>query len=218
MDDQKKCGAKTRSGKPCRRPGTGIGGRCDLHGGAAGSGRPIIHGRFSKQLPPKLKEAYERSEGDERLLSLRSDAALFDALIQETLPKLIDSEQHAELWENAIAQFDEITKALASGDTKQARISIQLLGQVLKNGLGGLNAENRALELVERKARILEAEHKRLKMLNDHLDSRQAMALITFLMQSVMANVKDPDAIRAIQHDFARATGQLGQRSTLEAS
>ena len=30
---QQKCGARTRSGKPCRAPGNGAGGRCKLHGG-----------------------------------------------------------------------------------------------------------------------------------------------------------------------------------------
>lgn len=217
MAKYKPCGAKTRGGGKCKKPGSGVGGRCEIHGGAKGSGRPVIHGRFSKQLPPKLQAAYDRAEADERLLSLRADAALFEALIQECLPKLLDSSEHAELWENAVAQFDEVTKALTAGDTKQARVSLHLLGQVLKNGLGALNAETKALDLIERKSKILESEVKRLKLLNDHIDSRQAMTLVTFLMSSVMSNVKDPDALRAIQQDFVRATGQLGQRTALEA-
>lgn len=49
-----RCGAKTRSGKPCRAPAANGKGRCRLHGGAAGSGAPIgnqnafKHGRYSK--------------------------------------------------------------------------------------------------------------------------------------------------------------------------
>jgi len=35
----RQCGARTRSGKPCRSPATKKG-RCRLHGGAAGSGGP----------------------------------------------------------------------------------------------------------------------------------------------------------------------------------
>ena len=34
-----RCGAKTRSGRPCRAPMTGKG-RCRMHGGAKGSGGP----------------------------------------------------------------------------------------------------------------------------------------------------------------------------------
>jgi hypothetical protein len=35
----RRCGARTRSGKPCRSPATKKG-RCRLHGGASGSGGP----------------------------------------------------------------------------------------------------------------------------------------------------------------------------------
>jgi hypothetical protein len=35
----RQCGARTRSGKPCRSPATKKG-RCRLHGGASGSGGP----------------------------------------------------------------------------------------------------------------------------------------------------------------------------------
>jgi hypothetical protein len=35
-----RCGAKTRSGKPCRSPAVQGKKRCRMHGGAAGSGAP----------------------------------------------------------------------------------------------------------------------------------------------------------------------------------
>jgi hypothetical protein len=35
-----RCGAKTRSGKPCRSPAVTGKKRCRMHGGAAGSGAP----------------------------------------------------------------------------------------------------------------------------------------------------------------------------------
>lgn len=49
-----RCGAKTRSGKPCRAPAANGKGRCRLHGGAKGSGAPLgnqnalKHGRYTK--------------------------------------------------------------------------------------------------------------------------------------------------------------------------
>lgn len=49
------CGAKTRSGTPCQKPGSGVGGRCRLHGGASPTGkdsRLYKHGGFSKYLQP----------------------------------------------------------------------------------------------------------------------------------------------------------------------
>ena len=49
-----RCGAKTRSGNPCRSPAVAGRERCRMHGGAAGSGGPTgrrnglyRHGRFT---------------------------------------------------------------------------------------------------------------------------------------------------------------------------
>jgi hypothetical protein len=48
------CGARTRSGGPCRAPKVAGKSRCRMHGGAAGSGAPMgerngnwRHGRFT---------------------------------------------------------------------------------------------------------------------------------------------------------------------------
>jgi hypothetical protein len=43
------CGAKTRSGGPCRLPGAGCGGRCKLHGGAS-TGPRTVEGRARSAL------------------------------------------------------------------------------------------------------------------------------------------------------------------------
>lgn len=44
-----RCAATSRqTGKPCKNPGLGAGGRCRFHGGAS-SGRPPIHGYSTKQ-------------------------------------------------------------------------------------------------------------------------------------------------------------------------
>jgi len=49
-----RCGAKTRSGKPCKSPAVGGKKRCRMHGGAAGSGAPlgnknaVKHGFFTR--------------------------------------------------------------------------------------------------------------------------------------------------------------------------
>jgi hypothetical protein len=46
----KRCGAKARStGEPCKRYASIGFTRCKFHGGAKGSGRPIVHGGRSAQ-------------------------------------------------------------------------------------------------------------------------------------------------------------------------
>jgi hypothetical protein len=55
MLDSRRCGAKSRSGKPCRSPAVTGKKRCRMHGGAAGSGAPrgnknaLKHGRNTRE-------------------------------------------------------------------------------------------------------------------------------------------------------------------------
>jgi uncharacterized protein YjcR len=50
-----RCGAKTRSGKPCMSPAVSGKKRCRMHGGAPGSGAPrgnknaLKHGRYTRE-------------------------------------------------------------------------------------------------------------------------------------------------------------------------
>ena len=53
MNQAPRCGARTRSGKPCRSPAVRGKRRCRMHGGAPGSGAPVgnrnalRHGRYT---------------------------------------------------------------------------------------------------------------------------------------------------------------------------
>lgn len=56
-----RCGAKTRSGKPCRAPTVAGKKRCRMHGGAEGSGAPVgnqnalKHGLYTKEAIAERK-------------------------------------------------------------------------------------------------------------------------------------------------------------------
>jgi hypothetical protein len=55
MLSSQRCGAKTRSGKPCMSPAISGKKRCRMHGGGPGSGAPqgnqnaLKHGRYTRQ-------------------------------------------------------------------------------------------------------------------------------------------------------------------------
>lgn len=55
------CGAKTSRGTPCRSPKVSGKKRCYKHGGAAGSGRPPIHGLYSRTVreDPELRKCLD---------------------------------------------------------------------------------------------------------------------------------------------------------------
>lgn len=76
------CGAKTRSGSPCKSHAVLGRTRCRMHGGAVPRGAALpqtIHGRYSKSLPTRLRERFDASERDPELLNLRQEIALIDS-------------------------------------------------------------------------------------------------------------------------------------------
>jgi hypothetical protein len=57
-----RCGAKTRSGRPCRAPAVNRSSRCRMHGGAPGSGGPkgSRNGSYERGLYTVEAIAYRR--------------------------------------------------------------------------------------------------------------------------------------------------------------
>lgn len=61
MLNSRRCGARTRSGAPCRAPAVSGKARCRMHGGAAGSGAPkrnanaVTHGNFTREARAERK-------------------------------------------------------------------------------------------------------------------------------------------------------------------
>ena len=56
MNRSPRCGARTRSGRPCRSPAVNGRTKCRMHGGATGSGaqagnrNALRHGRYTREL------------------------------------------------------------------------------------------------------------------------------------------------------------------------
>jgi hypothetical protein len=69
-----RCGAKTRSGKPCRSPAVGGKKRCRMHGGAPGSGAPrgntnaLKNGRYTREAIAERRQLRELLRQSRRLI------------------------------------------------------------------------------------------------------------------------------------------------------
>ena len=70
-----RCGAKTRSGKPCRSPAVDGKKRCRMHGGAPGSGAPrgnknaVKHGLYTREAIAQRRQLSELVRQSRKLLS-----------------------------------------------------------------------------------------------------------------------------------------------------
>lgn len=83
-----RCGAKTRSGTPCKKEaGWGTDhlgqGKCKLHGGAT----PVKHGRYSKINRPRIRELLDQFEHDPVPLDLLPEVKLLRALVLDFIER-----------------------------------------------------------------------------------------------------------------------------------
>ena len=69
-----RCGARTRSGRPCRAPAVAARARCRMHGGAPGSGAPkgnknaLKHGLYTREAREERRKSRELIRESRRLL------------------------------------------------------------------------------------------------------------------------------------------------------
>ena len=103
------CGAKCRDGHSCKgKPMAN--GRCRMHGGAA-TGRPIIHGRYSKSLPADLKDRYEYFKADPDILSLKPEIALARTMMERFMSCFVEGQKiGVGVGEELRSWFDSISK------------------------------------------------------------------------------------------------------------
>jgi hypothetical protein len=70
-----RCGAKTRSGRPCKSPAVNGKGRCRMHGGAPGSGAPhgntnaLKHGLYTRDAIAERRQVGDLVRQSRELLS-----------------------------------------------------------------------------------------------------------------------------------------------------
>ncbi len=198
------CGAKTKSGTPCRRPPLAGRTRCRLHGGAslAGASHPgFRHGkrsRYLKHLPATLKDGYKSILEDPELESMREEVGLLTVRITELVSKL--GKIQAPAWSEALASL-EVVIGEEDGDVREQ--ALEALGSVLENGRDAATvyqqtwAELRGL--IQERTRTATAEWKRLNDMNAVVTAEQALTFATALLNAAREVVTDRETLRRLQ-------------------
>src|SRR5690554_1667741 len=96
------CGAKTRSGAPCKKQaGWGTDhlgqGKCRLHGGAT----PVKHGRYSTITRPRIRELLDQFENDAEPLNLLPEVKLLRALLTDFVERYDEITEATLAWHNS---------------------------------------------------------------------------------------------------------------------
>lgn len=91
VPEERRCGAKTRSGEPCKNWSTWSGGRCRMHGGKSyggGASPTFKHGWFSRCWPyPMMRKRIEIQERRDRYVDACMEAIRAERAEQEAREK-----------------------------------------------------------------------------------------------------------------------------------
>ena len=157
-----RCNAKTRRGTPCRKwPTRSNRKRCYLHGGAPGSGRPVITGRYSEVARGALREKYQGFLGDENWRDLACEVAIERALFASYLSGIPEGDGPGrEDIERMISWLDKIGKMVErigrmENATALTAREVQLLETIIVTLLYEYLPSERCTEFAEKLAQAL---------------------------------------------------------------
>ena len=197
------CGAKTRSGEPCKSKAM-TNGRCRMHGGKIPRGAASPHfvtGRYSKDLPTRLAARYEEARTDPDLLNLNAEIQLTYALLGEAL-KGMDHGESGRLWRELKATWDEFQEANRAQDKEASRLALVAMGDLIKRGVADAAARSEVLNIIERRRKLVESEGKRRTAMQQMITAERLMVLVSAVVDVVMRHVDDSATRAAISADI----------------
>ena len=190
---------------------------CRHHGGTVARGPASVHyrhGRYSKELPPRLLERFEASVADPNQLALDREIALLDALISDVVARL-DTGESGNLWASVRTHWRELRAAIDSRDAKQMAAVLNVIEGLIERGQGEQATRSELGELLDRRARLAATEARRIQMAQQSLSASEAMMLVTTLAAAVRETVRDPLVLANIEAKFARIVN-AGQPAAAE--
>jgi len=193
-----------RTGERCRAQAVAGSEVCRTHGAAGG--RPIKHGRYSKHLPKRLASRYRQLASDESLLQAQEHLALLETLLGERLGKLGETSQ-AELWGQAIEVYRGTRSAMSDGKAAETMSGLELLGNILENGLGQAKAESDIRALIQESVPVRKVELQRLYAEETAVTAKQVQALLAAVLDAINRFVDDPEAKRRVGEELLRLAG-----------
>ena len=206
--EHKMCGAKTRHGTPCKGWAMAPSGRCRMHGGltprgmAAGSFKT---GRYSRSLPVALAAAYEEALAQGNITHLGDELALIETRTKSLLEQLQTAEPLPEVWFNLKAALAEFQAAESIGDPDAGRAALSTMADLIGKGSEQADIWDEALNLVERRRRVVDTETKREVQAHAMISAEQMLTLVGLLISVVR------DAVQTYVTDTTIARAILGR-------
>ena len=194
FDGSRQCQATAkRSGERCQAPAMTDRDVCYHHGGSTPRGRASVHYKgkgYSRNLPTRLADQYEDAITNPELLSLRSDIALLDVRIGETIEN-IDTGPIGQLWGAVRKAYLAQQSAMVAQDAQETIKATQQLDILTKTGFMDYINWDEIRGLLQERARLVAAENKIMNDANLTVAAEKVMLLVAAIASVVMDNVAD---------------------------
>lgn len=213
MDDarkRKRCGAKTRSGYPCKRgcaPGRT---RCKFHGGASPAAGPDHprwkHGRYSRAIPRDIVEKVRDAREDPTLQGLREEIAALQVLLEDEWQRVwaLKSDGAFQSLGDLLKRTNDV---LLDWDAEKAE-------SILRDFAGAMDHANAVSRGVDRvrlmmlsKGRLLAEEGRHLERAQQVITMERAYGLLKTFLDIVVDEVRDTDRRLRIERRMAEHFG-----------
>jgi len=217
IDGRPICGAKTRSGAPCRQKPM-ANGRCRMHGGKNPSGvaHPSFkHGRYSKDIPQRLMARFEASLNDPDRLVLDREIALTDARLGELL-SMLGTGESGWRWRQIVSHWREYRGARRRGDVQGMTEALEAVDGLIDGAALEQDAWAEIHALIQARRRLVESERRRILEAQEYLSIDEAMTVVTAIARSVDRHVIDRATKEAIAADLRAILARSGGGQYLE--
>lgn len=175
---------------------------CRVHGGnaAVGSDHPRFkHGGYSQYMPERLFQKFSEQEKDENLLNLRQELALMQTRIAEVLEDF-DEGGSREFWLRLKHYKDKYNEA----DVGERAHWRNMIFDTIELGVEEVAKWEEIGDQVERKRKLVESEHRRMKDLQAIMTMDQVNEMMALVITSVKRHVEDPRTKRKIAGEVSQ--------------
>lgn len=160
-------------------------------------------GRYSKLLPKKLGETYEKGLADPHLLELREEIALTDSRISE-LVENIGSGESTDNWMDLRDVWKDMVNATRNGDQEMQNKLFPIINRLIRQGSSEAVQWKEITRLQEHRRKLSESEQKRMQSAQQMVAVESVMILmsatIAALKESVLLYADGETSTRILEH------------------
>ena len=196
------CRGHCRDGRPCPNHACYGWSVCRMHGAGTPRGQASPHyvdGRYSKELPSRLRERYDQAASDPDLLVLRSDISLLDVRLGELVASLDSVGAPARL---ATIQRAAGAYRDAMGTDKEDPALAHLLSTIDAGTVDDDATWETIMASLEQRRKLVESERKRLVELGQMVTAEQLLVLLDRTVAIIQRHVSDRTALAGISREM----------------